>query len=331
MNSTEAQHLDNEYIAFLVNFFEPMLRPPIEVLPGIVLRRATSAEQATFRPYDEAAHLGRNDTLVTRTTVSFNTDGVKTESNDDFRGYVLQFGLRQWATYGNNPHSVYEQLELACSVAESGLRPVLVCEKGSDLQPLFFTHNLHRHTVLRRRALGKFLRGIPKLTLRDLEEIRDLVSLIEKLPPSDRFVFEAIDRFNHVELISTDSDFHTFGLFTIIEYMLTHLPTMKDKSDSLTKQIYAKCPALGRDFDNPISPATFFRPMTDEKAWKILYGYRSAIAHGSRIDFTKLSGKKGYEELIDRANVEAFLHTFTRRLLKYALREPKRVKALKET
>jgi hypothetical protein len=99
---------------------------------------------------------------------------------------------------------------------------VLVCELRPKLDPYFFTHNLHRHTVLRRRELGNFLQRIPKLTTADLDEIRDLVGHLKELSSEDIAIFEAIDRFKQVELISTDSDFHMFGLFTVIEFLLTH-------------------------------------------------------------------------------------------------------------
>jgi len=252
--------LDCDYIAFLVNFFEPAIKLPAEIVPGVILRKATADELEVFRPFDEAAHLDSVDCGITRTTISFSSDVVKTEGNDDFRGYVLEFTLRQWARSG--PHSVYDLLELACSISESGLRPVLVCAVKSELEPYFFTHNLHRHTVLRRRALGKFVKDIPKFTSADLEEIRGITNSLKGLDSQHSFVFEAIQRFKHVELISSESDFHTFGLFTIVEYLLTHPPRNEDKSDSLTIQIRQKCPMVAVTFDYGVPMANFFESST---------------------------------------------------------------------
>jgi hypothetical protein len=321
--------MDAKYIAFLVNFFEPAMKLPVSLLPGMILRRSTEAERKAFEPYNKAAHFDREDNRITRTRIPFGTGPVRTETNEDFQGYVIQFSLREWARYGKEHHPMFDRLELACSVAEAGLRPVLVCEIKTNVEPLFFTHDLHRHSVLRRRSLGSFLKRIPRLTAGDLEEIRDLVTRIRNLPPAANFVLEAMDRFKQVELISYDSDFHIFGLFTIVEYLLTHAPRLEDRSDSLTKQISAKCPAINQRFPAPVVLADFFEPMTDEKGWKILYSYRSAIAHGGRIDFRKTYSKSDYRQLRSRDAVFAYLHQFTQRLLKYTLCEPKSVSDLK--
>lgn len=317
---------DCDYIAFLVNFFEPVISLPVEIVPGLILRKATADELEVFQPYDAAAHLDRVDIGITRTTISLDSDRVKTERNDDFRGYVFEFTLRQWARSG--PYSTYDLLELACSISESGLRPVLVCAVKPELEPYFFTHNLHRHTVLRRRALGKFVKEIPKFTSADLEEIRAITTSLKGLDSQHGFVFEAIKRFKHVEIISLESDFHTFGLFTIVEYLLTHSPRNED--DSLTKQMRRKCPTVTATFDNDVPIEKFFETMVADKAWKILYGYRSAIAHGGPIDFAKANGQGGFRALRSRGAIEAFLHLFTQRLLKCAVRDPERIRALKK-
>jgi hypothetical protein len=130
-----------------------------------------------------------------------------------------------------------------------------------------------------------------------------------------------------LELISPESDFHTFGLFTIVEYLLTHPSRNKDKSDSLTNQIRGKCPMVTAKFDYDVPIENFFEAMSEDKAWKTLYGYRSTIAHGGSIDF----GKRGYRELKGRSEIEAFLHVFTRLLLKCAVRVPDHIRALKES
>ena len=143
--------MDGQYVAFLVNFFEPAMKLPVEIVPGMILRRSTEAERKAFEPYNEAAHFDREDTRITRHRIPFGPGPVRIETNEDFQGYVIQFSLREWARYGNEPHSMFDRLELACSVSEAGLRPVLVCEMKRGIEPLFFTHDLHRHSVLRRR------------------------------------------------------------------------------------------------------------------------------------------------------------------------------------
>ena len=321
---------DDGYIAFLVNYFEPIVPLPVEIVPGLILRKATSGERIFFQPYDDAAHLDKVDTRINRYTVSLAGDARTTETNEDFRGYVWQFGLRHWVRHGNEPHSVYDQVELACAISESALRPVLICEVRPKLKPYFFTHDLHRHTVLRRRELGGFVQRIPKLTATDLKEIRDVVDFLRNLNPSERGVLEAIDRFKQIELISGESDFHTFGLFAVIEYLLTHKPKNTDQSDSLTKQIRAKAPLVAQRFDHAVAITEYFENITEDKAWKILYDYRSAIAHGNKIDFEMRSTRDGFAELKDRNRIQSFLNIFTRRLLKVAVQYPSVVSELKK-
>lgn len=321
--------MDGQYIAFLANFFEPAIKLPVEIVPGMVLRRSTEAERNAFEPYEKAARSDRQDARITRHRIPFGSGPVRIETNEDFQGYLIQFSLREWARSGNEPHSMFDRLELACSVAEAGRRPVLVCEVKDKIEPLFFTHDLHRHSVLRRRFVGTFLRKIPRLTDEDLREIRELVTQIKTLPLEHVFVFEGMDRFKQVELVSFDSNFHIFGLFTIVEYLLTHASVLEDRSDSLTRQVSAKCPAANLCFASPLVLADFFETMTDEKAWKLLYGYRSAIAHGGRVDFAKPHRRKGFKELRSRDAVFRYLHQFAQRLLKYALREPTVVSRLK--
>jgi hypothetical protein len=276
-----------DYIAFLVNYFQPTIRLPAEIVPGCVLRKATAKEQATFQKYDEVAHFGCGDSRIRRYRIPLIGD-IKEETNEDFAGYVLEFGLLQWGKCGKESHSEYERVELASSVSEAGLRPVIICENRSNgLEPYFFTHDVHRHTVLRSRALSQFLKKIPTLTETDLAEIRELTNRLRQLKPEHRFAIEAIERFTQVEVISLASDFHTFGLFTIIEYLLTHPPKKDDETDTLTNQMRRKCPAVAATFDRSVSPGNYFDGLNADRAWKILYSYRSAIAHGGSVDFTR--------------------------------------------
>jgi hypothetical protein len=105
--------------------------------------------------------------------------------------------------------------------------------------------------------------------------------------------------------------------------------TPGDESDTLTKQVCAKCPAIAKTFDYAVPIGQFFGEENEERAWKILYNYRSKIAHGGSVDFSKRFTKKGFAELNDRKHVQAFLHLYVRLLLKSALRDPEAMRSLK--
>src|SRR5438445_10512581 len=82
---------DKGYIAFLVNYFEPAFRLPVEILPGLLLRKATPDEMEIFQPYDDAANLDRGDARITLYIISI--DDVKKEMIEEFRWYVCQYEL----------------------------------------------------------------------------------------------------------------------------------------------------------------------------------------------------------------------------------------------
>ncbi len=204
----------------------------------------------------------------------------------------------------------------------------MVCESRQELVPL--SHDLHRHIVLRKRALERFLKKIPHLTSSEIEEVRDLTALITGLgAPDFAFIVEAIERYKAVELVSLASDFHTFALFTIVEYLLTHPPRTDDGTDSLTKQVCRKCPEIAKSFDQVIVAGEFFAEQNEERMWKILYSYRSKIAHGGSIDFSARFTKKGFSELKGRKQIQDFMHVYVRLLLKAAARAPDKVRLLK--
>ena len=82
------------------------------------------------------------------------------------------------------------------------------------------------------------------------------------------------------------SPLQILGYFAILESVLTHQPRPDDRYDSLTRQITSKLALLNRRWN----PAFDYRPLggaSHEKIWPLMYAYRSAIAHGVKLDFTK--------------------------------------------
>lgn len=289
-----------DYVALLVNYFEPTVVLPVEIAPGFSLRHANETELGIFRNYDNAVNFGRGDSRIHRYHISF-SGPVRHKTNEDFTGYVIEFGLRQWGREGRVKHSPFELFEFASAISTAGLRAILICESRSEIVPYPFTHSFHRHTVLRQRALARFLKGIPKLGTGEISEIQELLERLTALDDKDYFVIEAIRRFMQGELVSRESDFHVFGLFALIEFLATHAPAKADGSDSLTKQISTKCPRIVEKLILTDLVKNHFTETPEDRLWKILYGYRSAIAHGGRIDFSGAWSKGGYADLKSRA------------------------------
>lgn len=111
------------------------------------------------------------------------------------------------------------------------------------------------------------------------------------------------------------------GLFAVIESLITHSP--KSESDSISHQIAAKVKLLSNRFEDRVEHD--FGPIDEVNLWKKLYGFRSKLAHGGKVDFTG-----AYQVLTDAYSVQCFLEDFLRTLLRFALKEPQLCRDLKE-
>jgi hypothetical protein len=130
--------------------------------------------------------------------------------------------------------------------------------------------------------------------------------------------FEGLKRIPH------GSDLRVLGLFAVIEMLLTHNPNDKELGDSLSHQIATKLPLLSNRFAEPLAYGVFGTDVHASTAWKKLYEYRSAIAHGGTADF---EGR--LQILKNPQNAQQFLEDAVRRLVRHALEEPELVDGLK--
>jgi hypothetical protein len=118
------------------------------------------------------------------------------------------------------------------------------------------------------------------------------------------------------------SPLQILGYFAILESVLTHQPMPDDRYDSLTRQITNKLALLNRRWD----PTFDYSPLggaSHEKIWPLMYAYRSAIAHGVKLDFTK---KLALLKNADVAN--ALVIDAVRKTIRQAYVEPRLVKDL---
>lgn len=118
------------------------------------------------------------------------------------------------------------------------------------------------------------------------------------------------------------SPLQILGYFAILESVLTHQPRPDDRYDSLTRQITSKLALLNRRWN----PAFDYSPLggaSHEKIWPLMYAYRSAIAHGVKLDFkTKLALLKN----ADIAN--ALITDAVKKTIRQAYVEPRLIKDL---
>jgi hypothetical protein len=149
--------------------------------------------------------------------------------------------------------------------------------------------------------------------------VYDRMKLAEKNFPE---IFRSIKMFKSVMSVHQSSDFYTLGLFAVIESVITHEPR-ENAGDSLSHQISTKLPLVTKLFDREIDCSSFFDECSESTLWKKLYSYRSKIAHGKQVNFTK---KKSI--LRSRNSVLAFLEIFVPSLLRLALNDPQLIQDL---
>ena len=131
-------------------------------------------------------------------------------------------------------------------------------------------------------------------------------------------VSRAVSDFHQTKMITNRSVLKVLSYFSIIECLLTHNPRPIDTMDSLTRQISTKMSLLSKQFQRELQYNLHFPSLTDpEKVWRILYGYRSLVAHGGNADF-----KQQFAALQSTDNIRGFLIESLKLLLLYALKEP---------
>ncbi len=131
-------------------------------------------------------------------------------------------------------------------------------------------------------------------------------------------IFRAISDFHQTKMITNRSVLKVLSYFSIIECLLTHVPRPLDTIDSLTRQVSTKMSLLSKLFQRELAYTLHFpQSPTPEKAWRKLYSYRSAVAHGGEADFNGV-----FANLLSLDNIQEFLKESLKLLLLYTLKEP---------
>ncbi|HJV00347.1 MAG TPA: hypothetical protein VJ752_07365 [Burkholderiaceae bacterium] len=158
------------------------------------------------------------------------------------------------------------------------------------------------------------------LTAESLLQVTKVYTAIANLLRPDRqpgthsVIEHALQRLWLLNTQSTGTLFEVLGLFAIIESLITHKPI--DKGDSINHQITTKVALLSRRFDQPIPYDVYFGNTSPKKVWDKLYGYRSAVAHGSILTF-----EGEFKILRNASHANEFLRKVTHSLLRNSLNE----------
>ncbi|WP_298918316.1 HEPN domain-containing protein [uncultured Nostoc sp.] len=157
------------------------------------------------------------------------------------------------------------------------------------------------------------IESIDDINLQDLGSIYQNYQQLDEMKYPD--IKEAINMLEELKHISHNSKFKILGLFTIIEFLITHKPI--NKRDSITQQVTNKINLLSKRFSKKLDYSQFFLNTPESTVWKKLYAYRSNIAHGDQPDFAK-----DLLVLKDDFTAKKFLKLVVKMLLQHSLIEP---------
>jgi hypothetical protein len=118
-----------------------------------------------------------------------------------------------------------------------------------------------------------------------------------------------------LDALPYDSPLLFLGYFAILESLLTHAPNPTDTIDSITRQVKRKLILLDNRWQPRLDYATF-KGAAPESIWSQMYGYRSALAHGSEPDF------KGKFNLLNRRSALTLLRQTVKSVLRQTINEP---------
>ncbi len=161
-----------------------------------------------------------------------------------------------------------------------------------------------------------------KWSAEDLSSVRSTYEAVVNVRTHYPSIYRSLKLYHSLPRLRGYNELFVLGLFSVIESLLTHNPV--GESDSINHQIASKAILLSNRFATEIDYSTF-GDVNRVKLWKLLYGFRSKIAHGGEPDFSKQ-----FQVLDSTYTVQRFLEGFLRSLLQNALSEPRLYVDLKE-
>lgn len=304
-------------LAFIASHLQVEGKLPVELIPGHTFRAATDTEVTDIRNY-------LSSSIPRDAYYWVPYDGLVKEERNGSRTtfHIEQLPREKWkywvlAFEGTNRH--IREIELVGQLlpfafdfgfifyySEPSQTGIL---SGRQIMPL--------HIIERYSSPDKAHANAESVTSEQLESIGKLFNTYQELPPEYVFVKKALSSFADIRRVPEISELVIVGLFSIIESLITHAPRLSETLDSINHQITNKIILLRKRYSRTILPSQYFLHATEESIWKKLYGYRSAVAHGTPVSF-----ESDYQVLKDRESVVRFLRDNLKELLLVAIQEP---------
>lgn len=303
--------------AFIASHLQIEGMLPVELVPGHTIRAAMDTEVTDIRNYLEQSKPRDNFLWVPY-------DGLVKEEHIDSQTtfYIESLPREKWkywvlAFEGTNRY--IHELELVGQLlpVNFDFGFVFFYSEPSQAGVLGGRLVMPLHIIDRYTSHNQAYANAESVTSEQLASLGNLFHIYEALLPEYVFVNKALSSFADLRRVPSTSELVIVGLFSIIESLITHAPRLSETLDSINHQITNKIILLRKRYSRTILPSQYFLHATEDNIWKKLYGYRSAVAHGTSVSF-----ESDYLILKDRETVVRFLKDNLKELLLIALREP---------
>lgn len=165
----------------------------------------------------------------------------------------------------------------------------------------------------------------------DKEQIEQYINLLDEfeIVKSD---YPYIDKaLNDFFLIFELSDYSVFKIVSYIACLeLLLVDGSPDRLKSINSQLQTKLNLLNNQFEDPIKIGDFIKgpdTLTLGKVIEVIYTYRSLVAHGDFIDFSK---KLNILENINKYDILNFVRVVLKKVIVYSLKNPNLIRDLKK-
>ncbi|MBN3942987.1 HEPN domain-containing protein [Nostoc sp. NMS9] len=316
---------ENTSFAFVANLVNINCDLPFKIIEDCYFQKANPIQIEQIKQYLQYSGYFPNYSSYNSYPYEFvYVETINTLNHKSFQGQPLE--PQDWKYYvinfsGNN--SKISDLSLAANLTE--------VELEFGLQ--FLYHEGIKHFGIQKKPTHTFHyfhemnSGLPStesiygVTLQDIGSIYQNYQQLDEIKYPD--IKKAINKLEELKHLPHNSEFKILGLFTIIEFLITHKSI--DTGDSITRQVINKINLLSKRFSKKLDYYQFFGNTPESTLWKKLYAYRSNIAHGGQPDFAK-------ELLVlkDDFTAKKFLKLVVKMLLQHSLIEPQLYTDLRE-
>ncbi len=316
---------ENTSLAFVTNLLDVNCNLPFKIIEDCYFQKASQSQIDEIKKYFQYSGYFPLYSSFNLSPYEFiYVESINTLNNNSLQGQRLE--PQAWKYYvinfnGNNA-KIYD-LNMAANLIE--------IELEFGLQ--FLYHEEIKNFSIQKKPTHIFnyfyemnsdlpsIQSIDDVSLQDISSVYQNYQELDKIKYPD--IKQAIHMLEELKHLPHNSKFKILGLFTIIEFLITHKPI--DTGDSITRQVTNKINLLSKRFSNKLDYSKFFGNTPESTVWKKLYAYRSNIAHGDQPDFAK-------ELLVlkDDSTAKKFLKLAVKMLLRHSLTEPQLYTDLKE-